>query len=268
MVQAPDLRSITADLEAEHAQLDLLVSALNDRDWDLPTPAIGWAVRDQISHLAYFDQVSTLALVDPEAFLPIARTVIDAVEAGEDPMREHLERGRSMSPGDLLTWWRDARSELIETSLATDADARVPWFGPPMSARSFLSARIMEVWAHGQDVADSLGVERTPTERLRHVAHIGVGARAFSYAIHSKQLPTEVVRVELLSPKGELWEWGPGDASSRVSGQALDFCLVVTQRRHLSSTDLSVEGEHALEWMEIAQSFAGPPGPGRPPADT
>jgi uncharacterized protein (TIGR03084 family) len=266
VAHAPDLKAITSDLAAEHEELDLLVASLVDDGWDTPTPAVGWAVRDQISHLAYFDDVATLALTDPEQFLPISQAVSDATEASEDPMREHLERGRAMEPSELLVWWRNSRRQLIDAANQTDPASRVPWFGPPMGARSFLSARIMEVWAHTQDVADCLGVERSPTDRLRHVAHLGVGARPFSYAIRSLDLPAEPVRVELTSPHGELWEWGPADSDAVVSGQALDFCLVVTRRRHLSATSLVVTGESALEWMEIAQAFAGPPGPERPVA--
>jgi uncharacterized protein (TIGR03084 family) len=266
VAHAPDLEAITSDLAAEHEELDLLVAALGDDGWDTATPAVGWAVRDQISHLAYFDDAATFALTDPEQFLPISQAVSVATEAGADPMREHLVRGREMEPSELLVWWRNARRQLIDAANRTDPASRVPWFGPPMGARSFLSARIMEVWAHGQDVADCLGVERAPTDRLRHVAHLGVGARAFSYAIRSLDPPAEPVRVELSSPQGELWEWGPAESEAAVSGTALDFCLVVTRRRHPSATNLAVRGESALEWMEIAQSFAGPPGPERPVA--
>ena len=259
-----DLKAITADLADEHADLDRLVAALDDSDWDLATPAVGWAVRDQISHLAYFDDAATLALTDPEAFLPISRAVTSAMEAGEDPMQEHLVKGRSMTPSELLAWWRNARRSLLDAGVLTDPTCRVPWFGPPMGARSFLSARIMEVWAHGQDVADCLNIERAPTDRLRHVAHLGVGARPFSYLIRSLEPPVAPVRVELTSPNGTNWEWGPVDTDERVSGTALDFCLVVTRRRHVQTTNLVVSGRGALEWMGIAQSFAGPPGPERP----
>lgn len=259
-----DLKAITGDLAEEHAELDLLVATLDDAGWDLKTPAVGWAVRDQISHLAYFDEVATLALTDPEAFLPISRAVTGAMEAGEDPMQEHLTKGRSMAPAELLAWWRNARRLLVDAAMVTESTRRVPWFGPPMGARSFLSARIMEVWAHGQDVADCLNVERNPTDRLRHVAHLGVGARAFSYLVHSLEPPVVPVRVELMSPSATIWQWGPAETDERVTGTALEFCLVVTRRRHLKTTNLVISGQSALEWMEIAQSFAGPPGPDRP----
>jgi len=133
-----------------------------------------------------------------------------------------------------------------------------------MSAASSLTARIMETWAHTQDIADALGVTREPTSRLRHVAHIGVGARAFSYAVHGKALPQAPVRVELTGPDGDLWAWGPADAADRVTGPALDFCLLVTQRRHRDDLALVIQGPAATEWMSIAQAFAGTAGTGRP----
>ncbi len=132
-----------------------------------------------------------------------------------------------------------------------------------MSAASSLTARIMETWAHTQDIADALGVTREPTGRLRHVAHIGVGARAFSYAVHGKTPPEAPVRVELTGPDGRLWTWGPQDAADRVTGPALDFCLLVTQRRHRDDLALTIEGPAAAEWMAIAQAFAGAAGTGR-----
>jgi uncharacterized protein (TIGR03084 family) len=123
----------------------------------------------------------------------------------------------------------------------------------------------METWAHGQDIVDALSLQRDATERLQHVAHIGVRARPFSYSVHQKDMPEEDIRVELVSPAGHLWTWGDAQAVNRISGAALDFCLVVTQRRHTTDTHLRIEGEAAAEWMSIAQAFAGPAGTGRQP---
>jgi uncharacterized protein (TIGR03084 family) len=134
-----------------------------------------------------------------------------------------------------------------------------------MSAASSLTARLMETWAHTQDIADALGVTREPTARLRHVAHIGVGARAFSYAVRGQPEPTVPVRVELSGPDGVRWTWGPEDTENRVTGPALDFCLLVTQRRHRDDVALAIDGPAATQWMAIAQAFAGTAGPGRPP---
>ncbi|MEU1276691.1 hypothetical protein [Streptomyces sp. NPDC005799] len=63
-----------------------------------------------------------------------------------------------------------------------------------------------------------------------------------------------------------MWIWGPPEAANRVSGPALDFWLLVTQRRHRDNLALTVSGETARQWLRIAQAFAGPPGPGRRPS--
>ena len=63
----------------------------------------------------------------------------------------------------------------------------------------------------------------------------------------------------LTAPGGETWTWGDPASPDRVEGSALDFCLVVTQRRLLADTELTVTGDAAREWMAIAQAFAGGP---------
>lgn len=263
MIPAPAVADLLVDVDDEHAQLLSLVEALEAGRWDDPTPAPGWAVRDQVSHLAFFDEVAAVALTSPERFAPVADGARRAMESGEDPMAGHLARGRAMTGVELCRWWRHAHQALLEAARGSAPDARVPWFGPPMSLRSFLSARIMETWAHGQDVVDAVGGTRTPTDRLVHVAQIGVRARAFSFAVHGI-VDDRPVRVELAAPSGARWSWDD-DATDVVRGTALDFCLVVTQRRHLDDTDLEVTGDTARRWMAVAQAFAGPPGPGRPP---
>jgi uncharacterized protein (TIGR03084 family) len=123
----------------------------------------------------------------------------------------------------------------------------------------------METWAHGQDIVDTLDIQRRATGRLRHIAHIGIRALPYSYSVHHLPVPTDPIRVELAAPDGQTWSWGPQGAYDRVTGEALDFCLVVTQRRHRADTALVVKGPTAAQWMAIAQTFAGPAGPGRSP---
>jgi uncharacterized protein (TIGR03084 family) len=134
-----------------------------------------------------------------------------------------------------------------------------------MSVASLATARLMETWAHGQDVVDALAISRVPTDRLRHVAHLGVRTRDFAFTINDRTPPAEPFRVELASPSGDVWTWGPAGAAGRVTGPALDFCLRVTQRRHRDDLALVAVGAEADTWLDIAQAFAGPPGPGRPP---
>ena len=255
-----DMATLCDDLAAEHAALDALVAGLDEARWNLPTPAEGWSVRDQIGHLAYSDVAAYMAAAEPEAF---ARDDA-AVPRGERKERQ-LAIGRAMTGPQLLHWWRLSRAAMVDVFRRLDARARLPWFGPSMSARSFATARLEETWGHGQDVADALGVEREPTERLRHVAHLGVITRAFSFTNQGRPAPAVDVRVELLSPGGATWTWGEAAATDRVTGPALDFCLVVTRRRHPADTRLVITGPVADEWMLRAQAFAGPPGSGRRP---
>jgi uncharacterized protein (TIGR03084 family) len=259
------MAALAADLAAESAVTRALVAGLDEPGWRTPTPAAGWDIADQISHLAYFDEVTVQSAVEPDAFLA-ARARAD--ECGGISPDAIAARFRDRTGAQLLAWFEAARADLIDTFIGLDPRARLPWFGPPMSAASSLTARIMETWAHTQDIADALGVTREPTLRLRHVAHIGVGARAFSYAVRGKTPPVTPVRVELIPPSGPdgaRWMWGPEDAENRVTGAALDFCLLVTQRRHRDDLALGIEGPAATEWMTIAQAFAGAPGTGRSP---
>jgi len=259
---SPDLDTLRADLAEEQSDLDSLVSDLSESQWRTATPAEGWTVADQIAHLAFFDEKARLAIADHVAF---------AAELGEiaaDPdgfVSSGTQRARQQQGRELLGWWREARALMLDAFATLAPDQRVPWYGPPMSPASFVSARLMETWAHGQDVVDALGMRRVPTDRLRHVAHLGVRARPYAYSAHWLGAPRGEVRVELRAPSGAIWTWGPEDAVDVVVGDAEDFCLVVTRRRHPADTALVARGPLAEEWLPIAQAFAGPPGPGRRP---
>ena len=256
-----DMAALAADLAAESAVTRALVAGLDEAGWHTPTPAAGWDIADQISHLAYFDEVAVQSAVRPDEFRADLAAAPDSVNPDAIAARY-----RDRTGAELLGWFDTVRAELLDTFATIDPHQRLPWFGPAMSAASSLTARLMETWAHTQDIADALGVTREPTTRLRHVAHIGVGARAFSYAAHGQAMPGTPVRVELTAPDGAVWTWGPADAADQVAGDALDFCLLVTQRRHRDDLTLTVSGQAAQHWMAIAQAFAGPPGPGREPA--
>ena len=244
------MTALLDDLQAEHADLDALVAGA---DLATPTPAEGWSVGDTVGHLWFFDREATTALVDPDAFGDILK---QAVEEPDVYMARTLGEGREL--GDRLPGvWRQTRAELLAALRAADPASKVPWFGPPMSPASFATARLMEYWAHGQDVADGLGRRREPTARLRHICHLGVRTRGFSYAVRGREMPAVEVFVSLTGPDGSTWTWGDSAAADRVAGSALDFCLVVTQRRLVGDTGLQVTGAAAREWMEIAQAFAG-----------
>lgn len=261
-VSATDLEALRDDLAAEVASLAELVEPLGSQDLSRPTPAEGWDVADTLAHLAGFDDNATLAVADPDAF---RAELVRLLETGGDPIADATERGRELGPEGSRRWWREASARFSEAAASLDPATRVPWYGPDMGAMSFVTARLMETWAHGQDVRDALGAAPSATDRLRHVADIGIRARRYSYTVRGLDVPAAGVRVELVAPSGEVWTWGVEDAPGRVSGKALDFCLLVTQRRHRDDVSVTGSGEHAEEWLGIAQAFAGPAGSGRAP---
>jgi uncharacterized protein (TIGR03084 family) len=252
--------AVVADLAEEHRALERVIERLASDQFERSTHAEGWGVRDQVAHLAHFDEAAALAMRDADAFREHFRRPGNS-EA------EYLARARELSAEALLAWWRKASSDVIAAADGVDPSARIPWAGPPMSGVSFVTARLMETWSHGLDVVDVVGGERPDTERLRHVAFLGVRARPFSYTNRGLEPTRVAIRVSLLAPSGDTWELGDDTAENVVRGTATDFCRVVTQRRHIADTGLEVTGAAASEWMGIAQAFAGPPGPGRKPGE-
>lgn len=251
---------IIDDLRDESDALDALVAPLDPAGWAQPTPAPGWTIAHQIAHLLWTDRASLTSITDEPAF----GELVAAAQA--DPLGFVDKAAEDLAltpPEELLAQWRETRRQL-HAALRGVADGRkLAWFGPPMSAASMATARLMETWAHGLDVADSLGVAVTPSARLRSIAHLGVRTRDFAFTVHGLTPPAEPFRVELNAPDGTVWTWGPQEAEQRVTGSAVDFCFLVTQRRPRGELDIVADGTDAARWLEIAQAFAGPPGQGR-----
>ena len=217
-------------------------------------------MRDQITHLAFFDGIARLAVADPAQF----ERYRDGLGDRQEYIDSVSEHGAGKTGHEILDWWTQELGGLLNAALDSDPNLRVPWFDSTMSLASKLTARLMETWAHGQDVVDALDLERRATSRLKHVARIGVLSFASSFTVHGVDIPESLVRVSLAAPDGqETWEWGNAAFANSVVGAAEDFCLVVTQRRHVLDTSLKVTGETANAWMKLAQAFAGPPGYGR-----
>ena len=252
------------DLQDEYQILDDIVAELDESRWALRTHCAGWSVKDQICHIAFFDAAALEAVTDAAAFARSAEELFKDLGSFESFNQKTLTRGREMTITGLLTWWRTERSLLVRALTLLGPKDRLPWYGPSMSAKSFATARLMETWAHGQDVADVLEIRRKQGDRLRHIAHLGVKTFGWSFANRNLPIPEKPVRVELIAPSESLWNWGPENAADLIRGSAEDFCLVVTQRRHVDDTGLEVHGEIAAEWMKLAQAFAGPPDNGPP----
>jgi uncharacterized protein (TIGR03084 family) len=260
------VRSLIADLDAETDQLRETVQTLGEHGWRRSTPAEGWTVATQVAHLLWTDEVAVLAAHsrrsehDKKLWDDV---VLDAIA---DPMG-YVDSGAlaiaELPRDEVLARWSTAGQALGEALLGFPAGEKMPWFGPPMSPASMATARFMETWAHAQDVYDAAGQRPRPSDRMRHVAHLGVRTRDFAYSVHGQQPPADEFLVQLTAPSGETWSWGPPDAGQTVTGSAYDFCLLVTQRVHRDATDLVATGADAEHWLTIAQAFAGPPGAGR-----
>ncbi|MFJ9787179.1 maleylpyruvate isomerase family mycothiol-dependent enzyme [Amycolatopsis sp. NPDC101161] len=230
------------DLVAEGDELDALVAA--EPDWSRPTPAAGWTIAHQIAHLAAADANVLVAVRTPEAFAPEPEDA-DVVAAA----------GAALPRAELLKRWRTGRGVVAAALRDLPLDQPFPWHGSEVTATLMVPLRLMETWAHGQDVYDALGAPHRPTGRLRHVASLGVEGRTLSFYAAQLPIPQEPFRVELTGPDGETWTWVPDDAAQRIRGSAFDFCLRVTQRRPLAETGLTAVGEDARKWLEVARVF-------------
>jgi len=256
------MEQICNDLAKEQEELDAVVANLDEVGWKTMTPSEGWDIKEQIRHLAYYEDRAKLAASNQEAF----KQWFEEMQQDPNKMRRHEETtGKDLNAEGTLKWWREERRALLKVLAKMDRKKRLHWYGPALSAMTFATARLMETWAHGQDVVDALGIQRKPTDRLRHIAHMGVSTLRFSYANRNMEAPDTPVRVELTGPSGDTWNWGPEEAKDMVKGLAEDFCLVVVQRRHVADTDLIIKGETAQQWMSMAQAYAGPPTEGRKP---
>jgi uncharacterized protein (TIGR03084 family) len=258
------LDDVLADLAAESARLESLVGGLPDARWRTPTPAAGWDIATQIAHLSWTDEAAYAAAAAKERWDAL---VVEALADPDGAVDRAALTGGIAAPAVILERWRSARTRLAETLRTYPAGQRIPWYGPPMSATSMATARFMETWAHSLDVHAALGAEPDVSDRIRHVAHLGVRTRDWSFAVHGLEPPSAELRVDLTAPSGVVWSWGPDDAEESVTGPAYDFCRLVTQRVHRADTALVASGPQADLWLDVAQAFAGPPGAGREAAD-
>ena len=260
------LTSLLDDLEAEGDQLRETVDRLGEDGWHTATPAAGWTVATSVAHLLWTDEVAVLAAhslrgdQDKAAWDDVVLAAIADPHGFVDAGAHELA---ALPRDEVLARWGAGRAALRQALTEVPEGSKMPWFGPPMSPASMATARFMETWAHALDVYDAAGSRPEPTDRIKHVAHLGVRTRSYAYSVREETPPAEEPRVQLTAPSGETWAWGPEDAAQTVTGSAYDFCLLVTQRVHRADTDLVAVGPDAEHWLRIAQAFAGPAGPGR-----
>jgi uncharacterized protein (TIGR03084 family) len=257
--------SITDDLLAECDELATRCESLTAHDWLRATDFYGWSPWDEIAHLCFFDQAALLSVHDRSRFEREAAGLAARLARGEEFSAIARAIYGHLDGPSLLAEWRVRYPALAAALAALDPKARLAWYGPTMSARSFATARLMETWAHGQDIWDALGRPRPGSARLKHIAHLGVTTFAWTFVNRGLAAPTLAPFVDLRAPDGSSWRWGDPAAADRVEGSAQDFCLLVTQRRHVDDTALRYSAGPAASWLRIAQCFAGPPADGPAP---
>jgi len=263
------LKQICSNLEEQYQEFDDMVSGLDVKLWQHRTPFFNWTIFDQVAHIAFFDHEALLAIQDPDRFRKRAEGVMDVIMSGRNLraytnplLNSKLLNSKLLNnrkPESLLLFWQNIRKSLIKRLNKITPKDRLPWYGPDMSGPSFVTGRLMETWAHSQDVFDALQIRRVNCARLIHVAHIGVKTFNWSFIVRKLQVPGITPRVELTGPSGKVWKWGEPDAMERVWGSAEEFCLVVTQRRNVLDTGLKCQGKNAVKWLTITQAFAGVP---------
>jgi uncharacterized protein (TIGR03084 family) len=254
------------DFRAEADELHSFLCTLSESDWSRPTTFQRWTPWDVVAHLHLYDEVSLASLAGEEAFAAQRAVLVGAIARGVTNADLARERFGTLTAGDLLARWIAGARDLAVQLGASDAKRRLPWFGPDMGVRMFTTARLMETWAHGQEVYDLVRVERAHTDRLQHIATIGVKTYGWTFANRKLAPPGPPPYVRLVAPSGAVWEWNEPSETSCVRGSAVDFCRTVTQVRNVADTSLEVIGDVAQSWMAIAQCFAGavsdPPKPG------
>jgi uncharacterized protein (TIGR03084 family) len=257
-----ELEDVISDLIAEGDDIDRLVAGLDASRWTLPTPAPGWTIAHQIAHLCAIFKMAGTAAGDPAAFRELTARLSEDFDAN---VRVVMAPYLALPPVELLARWRAERAAAAEALAAVPASQVVPWLVRPLPPAVLASAGMMELFGHGQDVADALGVRRTLTDRIRHLAGFAVRTWDFGYLARDLTPPDVEFRFELTAPSGALWTFGPADAAQRITGPAADFCLLVTRRRHRADLALAATGADADRWLDIAQAYRGPAGRGRSP---
>jgi uncharacterized protein (TIGR03084 family) len=168
-------------------------------------------------------------------------------------METRVRQERATS-SEIRARWQAARRKAV-TALRT-ADPKVPvrWVEGVLKPRTLATTRLAEHWAHALDIAVPLGLDHPDTERLRHIAWLAHSTLPYAFAKES--LAPQPVYVELTSPAGVLWQYGPAGAPSTITGPAGEFCRVGARRLTPEQTSLVARGPHGDTALRILRNFA------------
>lgn len=258
------------DFREEARALAAVTADLSDGEFAQATLFKGWTIDDVLGHLHMFDVAAELSATDGgglDAFLkPVFAAIAEGrslIDAQTDWLREEAGGASGRRLRDL---WAAQAERTADIYADADPKQRLKWAGPDMSARSMITARQMEHWAHGQEVFDALGERREEADRVKNIAHLGVTTFGWTHIVRKLPVPETTPHVRLTAPSGAVWEWGEPRDDERVEGSAVEFAQVVAQTRNVADTGIRTTGPIAGFWMANAQCFAGapndPPAPG------
>mmetsp|Transcript_39789 Transcript_39789/g.80389 ORF Transcript_39789/g.80389 Transcript_39789/m.80389 type:complete len:269 (+) Transcript_39789:41-847(+) len=251
------------DFLDESEALYAIVSPLSDEELGTKTSFKGWTIGNVIGHLHVWNWAADLTLKDGAAFQDFYKTVMKvARKTGSLTGFENSWLG-DLKGQTLVKAWRENYLGMAERFGKADPSKRVKWAGPDMTVRSKITARLMETWAHAQEVYDQLGRVRANGDRVRNIVILGVNTYGWTFKNRKLEPPGPMPHLRLTAPSGEVWTYGEPSESECIEGLAEEFCQVVTQTRNIADTKLRVTGPVATDWMAKAQCFAG--GPENPP---
>ena len=254
------MREILSDLVAEEQSLDQFLQRINERQWNLPTSAPGWSIKDTVSHLAYSEQFAAEVLAD-------GASVVDRVNKGDIDEWTALgvKAGRSMRYQQVIEWWRNSRADVVDALSRMEGGDRVPWLYGDMSARAFGTLRLMETWAHGLDIKDAMEGLLTyaeddddptaDTSRIRHIAWLAHRMLPYAFAEAGEDFPQKGIRLELMGPSYSRWVYGPEDATDVIKGIAGEWCRIAVHRMDSASSFLKTEGEKAETAIKVVRTY-------------
>lgn len=259
------MRDLARDFREESEALHALVAPLSDRELERVTGFKAWTINTVIQHLHVWNLAAEMSLKGDGSF-----------EAYYGRLAKHLGEGGKMSTFErewlnglsgraLVEAWRTSFSGTADRFASADPAGRVKWAGPDMSVRSSLTARLMETWAHGQEVYDVLGAVRKNGDRIRNIVVLGNNTYGWTFKVRNEAAPEPRPHLRLTAPSGELWLYNDPSTTEVIEGLAEEFCQVVTQVRNIADTKLKVTGANATNWMSKAQCFAGAAEPPPPP---
>ncbi|PQM56506.1 MAG: TIGR03084 family protein [Rhodobacteraceae bacterium] len=245
-------------LKESKALHDLMVGRKKS-DFRKITQFKDWAISDVFGHLYIFNLAAIKTLESSLTFDSFFKPIWQGLEAGQSFLEVQTPFLKNYDDlGVFEIWWKSCL-DIHKAYSEVDPKRRVKWAGPEMSARSSITARQMETWAHGHEIFDCLGISRREEDYIENIVHMGVSTFGWTFVNRQLPVPGEAPYVSLILPSGKFVSYNEESNSSFVKGDAVDFCQVVTQTRNILDTSLKIKGEAARQWMNLAQCFAGRP---------